>query len=204
LSTAARRKIDIKTAVESLSGGKVLAYPTETVWGLGADIKFPQAIESIFDMKGRSESKAVSLLVSGVEMAKTISDFDARVERLLHTFWPGPVTFVLPAKTSVPEAVHGGSGFVGMRCSNHPFVAALMAEYPRPVTTTSANRAGEKPAQSLVELAWLPEAVVKVPWTVRAEAGAPSTVMRIDGRNIEVLREGGIPSALVRRVAELL
>ncbi|MEQ1875964.1 MAG: L-threonylcarbamoyladenylate synthase [Bdellovibrionia bacterium] len=194
----------IKVCADALAAGKVLAYPTETVWGLGADIKFPHAVERIFDLKGRAETKAVSLLVSGVDMARTVADFDVRIEKILYAFWPGPVTFVLPATDEVPEVVHGGTKFVGLRCSSHPFIIRLMTAYPRPITTTSANPAGQKPAQSAAELDWLPAGVLRADWPGQTPTAKGSTVAKIVGRKIEVLREGDIPSSLILRMAELL
>ncbi|HEX4922650.1 MAG TPA: L-threonylcarbamoyladenylate synthase [Bdellovibrionales bacterium] len=189
----------IKLCRTALASGRVLAYPTETIWGLGADIKFRAAVESIYDIKGRDAAKAMSLLVADIGMARECAVFDASIERLMHAFWPGPVTFVLPARELVPEAVHGGTGFVGLRLSNHPFVFELMKAYPSPITTTSANRSGEKPAQSMDELDWLPPSVAKANWPGKTDSTKGSTVVKIAGGKIEVLREGAMPSRLIER-----
>lgn len=189
----------IKMCRTALASGRVLAYPTETIWGLGADIKFRAAVESIYDIKGRDAAKAMSILVGDIGMARECAVFDAPIERLMHAFWPGPVTFVLPAREIVPEAVHGGTGFVGLRLSNHPFVFELMKAYPSPITTTSANRSGEKPAQSMDELDWLPPAVARATWPGKTDSTKGSTVVRIANGKLGVLREGAVPSALIQR-----
>ncbi len=188
---------------QALNEGEMIAYPTETVWGLGVDIRFEKAIEALFALKGRSSQKSVSLLVSDVSMAKQLAEIDPQTEHLIHLFWPGPVTFVLPAKKTVPSSIHGGTGFVGLRRSNHIFVRKLFEKYDHPITTTSLNQSGEPAARSFEETQWLPSEVKVVPWSEQL-TGCGSSVVRIQGRAIACLRRGDFDMELFRRMAESL
>jgi L-threonylcarbamoyladenylate synthase len=194
---------EIERCRKAVIAGKVLAYPTETVWGLGADLNAPEAVKAIFEMKGRADTKAVSLLVRDISMAREFAETDSAIESLMQIFWPGPMTFVLQSKISVPESIHGGTGFVGLRCSSHLFVRELVRRLPRPITTTSANRAGEPPAQSADELSWVSRKTVVAKWSV-SEKGTSlkgSTIARMTGKHFEILRDGDLPVELFRTMA---
>lgn len=145
---------------QHLEGGGIIAYPTETVWGIGVLFDNERALESLIELKGREVSKGVSLLVSDFYMANEIAQIDSEeVKRFLQIVWPGPLTAVLPAKDFVSPVIHGGTGYVGLRLSSHPLVSRLMGVLQKPLTTTSANKSGEDPALSEDDLYWLPEQV---------------------------------------------
>lgn len=185
---------------EHLRAGGVIAYPTETLWGLGADIYDDDALEKIFEVKGRDAAKAVSVLVRDVNEAKKIAEIDHDIERLLYLFWPGPVTAVLPAKAHVSKAVTGGRSSVGIRCSSHPLIREFLRGYENPITTTSANRSGEPAALSSAELSWLPKEVLCFPEEVLKPSPGSTVLSFEDGRRVRVLREGAVKTDLVAEI----
>ncbi|MCB0365192.1 MAG: threonylcarbamoyl-AMP synthase [Bdellovibrionaceae bacterium] len=190
---------------QHLEGGGIIAYPTETVWGIGVLFDNERALESLIELKGREVSKGVSLLVSDFYMANEIAQIDSEeVKRFLQIVWPGPLTAVLPAKDFVSPVIHGGTGYVGLRLSSHPLVSRLMGVLQKPLTTTSANKSGEDPALSEDDLYWLPEQVRVVSEIGEGAGGQkPSTVVRIDGAGVEILRAGAIGEEELTRLAHI-
>lgn len=189
---------------EHLEKGGILAYPTETVWGLGADIRFPKSLERIFEIKGRSESKAMSVLVRDIYQAKELSHITPRIEKFLEMFWPGPVTFVIEAKDSVPKVITGETGAVGLRCSSHPFVRGLFKFFDGALTTTSANVSGQSAALKKEDLSWLPGEVLCVDWVEPLSTSPGSTVVKITKNKLECLRRGDLDFSLISDFADRL
>ena len=148
------REDDVAEAARALARGGVVAYPTETVYGLGVDARRDDAIASMIALKGRDEGRGISLLVTDLEMARPLLGAPPPADALALTraFWPGPLTIVLPASKSVAPSLVGPSGGVGLRCSSDPFARRLVEAFGAPVTSTSANRSGEEPARSAAEV----------------------------------------------------
>lgn len=179
-------------ANQILSDGKVLIYPTETLWGIGASINRVQAIQKIFDLKGRTKTQPLSLLVRDIDMAQHYADLKEPVLSLIENFWPGPVTFVLPALSTVPHLIHAGTNYVGLRCSSHPFIKQLMQERETPITSTSANLSHKDPIPQIQLLA---QAFKDIHCVASSETlkGPGSTVVKWDGKQLTCLREGDMP-----------
>lgn len=198
--------MELSQAIAYVRDGGVIAYPTETVWGLGALNSRPEALNQLLKIKGRDISKGVSLLVANIEMAEELAFIeDSRIKTFLQIGWPGPLTVVLKAKGVVHPLVHGGTGEVGLRLSSHPLIQKLMDGLWEPLTTTSANLSGQPPARSATDLAWLPPTVGVVGGT-EAEGLEPSTVIRIYEGKITLLRNGAIDLGeleLMARTCEL-
>lgn len=193
----------IGDAVRWLRGGGLLAYPTETTWGLGADIRSPEGLVRLRRWKGRESGDPISVLVEGVEAARAL-DFELgeTARALAERFWPGPLTLVVQARRSRLPGIARQDGAVGLRCSSHPLAAALARRLGRigagPVTATSLNRTGAPPARSGAEARALcqPQApeephMIEVPG---AEAGGDeaSTVVDVTGSEPRVLRWGAV------------
>jgi L-threonylcarbamoyladenylate synthase len=135
----------IAQAVERLRSGGVVAFPTETVYGLGACALNASAVRRVFELKGRPAHNPLIVHVSGAEMARrVVRSWPTQAECLAASFWPGPLTLVLPKAESVPEVVTGGPGSVNIavRCPDHPLTLALLAELGEPIVGPSANRSG--------------------------------------------------------------
>lgn len=193
--------MDVDQAVSHLLEGGIVAYPTETVWGLGALNKRPEALAQVIKLKGREVEKGMSLLVANIAMAEEVAFIsDQRIRRFLQIVWPGPLTVVLRAKPVVDPLVHGGTGEVGLRLSCHHLVQKLMVMLSEPLTTTSANRSGHSPARSRAELTWLPTNV-GILGREESEGIKPSTVIRIEGEKVFLLREGAIAREELARLA---
>ena len=128
--------------VSLLRSGGVIAFPTDTAYGLGADPFNGNAIDRIFQIKGRSDTKAILLVVSSIEMAESVAEPAEVFYDLAKLFWPGPLTMILPAKKSVPLKLTAGTGTVGVRWPVADFATRLVNDLGTPLTATSANRSG--------------------------------------------------------------
>jgi tRNA threonylcarbamoyl adenosine modification protein (Sua5/YciO/YrdC/YwlC family) len=190
----------IAAAVVHVLAGGLVAFPTETVWGLGADARSETAMAALRRFKGRSGAQPVSLLVPDLEAAVGLGlDVPPAARRLAALFWPGPLTLVLPGRAgALASGVSRADGAVGLRCSPHPVAAALahaIARTGSALTATSLNRHGEPPARHRDEAAALcigndtPLCIDSEP---DAGGAAPSTVVDCTVAPPRVLREGAI------------
>jgi L-threonylcarbamoyladenylate synthase len=141
----------LEAAVERLSAEGLVAYPTETIWGLGACADRPQAVARLFAWKGRRNDQPMSVLVRSIESAIRIGcRLDERAERLARAFWPGPLTIVVSCERRFASGVARGDGALGLRCSSHPIAGLLATALDDaglgPLTSTSLNRTGCTPA----------------------------------------------------------
>ena len=179
-------------AQKVLLEGQILIYPTETLWGMGADIYQTKAVQKIFDLKQRSSRQPISLLVRDLEMAQEYALIKEPILTHIQRFWPGPVTFVLPARPTVPENIHAGTHYVGLRCSSHPFLSQLMEKRTHPITSTSANISQKDPINRTHLLA---KTFGNIHCVVSDEIleGPGSTVIKWDGQQMTCLREGEMP-----------
>ncbi len=139
---------ELARALAALRAAQAVVYPTETVYGLGVDPFAPSALETLFALKGGRRGTGISLLVADAAMVEGLiaGPVPEGARRLMERFWPGPLTIVLPAAPTLPRALLGPAGGVGLRCSSDPVAAALIAGFGRPLTSTSANPTGEPPA----------------------------------------------------------
>ena len=193
---------ELVAAVERLRAQQLVAFPTETVWGLGADAREPEALRALQRWKGRAPDQAISVLVPSQARAAAVTGcpLPAAAEALAEAFWPGPVTLIVPARTHFAPGVLGEGGALGLRCSPHPVAAALVAAADEaglgPLTATSLNRSGEPAAATLAEARALcsgggAAALVADP-VVDASGAAPSSVVDCSGPRPRLLREGAV------------
>jgi L-threonylcarbamoyladenylate synthase len=135
-----------------LHAGGVIAFPTDTAYGLGADPFSERAVRRIFEIKGRAEDKPILLLVNSVEMARRVATITDRAMAVAARFWPGPLTMILPARPNVPSLVTAGTGTIGVRWPAAPFANRLLSAWDGPITATSANRSGMESAVTAAEV----------------------------------------------------
>jgi len=135
-----------------LRAGGVIAFPTDTAYGLGAVPFDERAVRRIFEIKGRPDTKPILLLVNSIAMAQSVAEVSEKALILAERFWPGPLTMILPARTSVPDLVTAGTGTIGVRWARAPFANRLLDTLAQPVTATSANRAGLPTAVTAAEV----------------------------------------------------
>src|SRR5579862_6688064 len=134
------KKICLSKAAEFIRNGELVAFPTETVYGLGANALDPAAIDKIFAAKGRPPGSPLIVHVSSMEMARgLVREWPERAEKLARKFWPGPLTLVLPKQPHVPDRLTAGLDTVGIRMPAHPIAQALIAQSGVPIAAPSAN-----------------------------------------------------------------
>jgi len=187
----------IGDAVDWLREGGLIAFPTETVWGLGADARSDRAISRLQRWKGRQKSVPVSILIADPDdLAELGFEPSDAARRLIENFWPGPMTLVLDCHGHFASGVSRADGAVGVRCSSHPLGAALArrlaAEGVGPVTATSLNRSGAPAALTLADAQTACGSAPEGPRLLAVEgaeaAGNPaSTVIDATGSNPRVL-----------------
>jgi L-threonylcarbamoyladenylate synthase len=185
---------ELAVAVVALRRGEIVAYPTETFYGLAVDAFDELALARLRELKGRAE-KAFSVLVVGAEMLERLCEPPSpRARALMERHWPGALTLALPARPDVPAAIVD-DGCVAVRESPHPLARALVRAFGGPVTATSANPAGGLPGTTpeQVEAALGGRCVVLSGGTT--PGGAPSTLVRVRDNRIEVLRPGAVTIA---------
>ena len=186
----------LAAAAAALMEGRVVGLPTDTVYGLAVDPLRPGAVAALFRAKGRPADLAVAVLVDGLDQADSVGVLDERARRLAHRFWPGGVTLVVDRRAMVDWDLGGDPTSIGLRWPDHPVPTAL-ADLVGPLATTSANRHGRPTLVTAAEVeAELGDDVALVVDGGRCE-GLPSTVVDCRGGEVQVLREGRVPSALV-------
>jgi L-threonylcarbamoyladenylate synthase len=131
---------DLSHAVAALKRGEVIVYPTETLYGLGADALNLDAVEKVFQLKGRDPQTPIPVLIADREMLGALVDeIPPLAKKLMASFWPGPLTLVLTARKNIPSALLNADGGIGVRISSEPVATGLVRALGRPITATSAN-----------------------------------------------------------------
>jgi len=187
---------ELDAAAAAVRDGDAVVYPTETVYGLGADATDAGAVERVFELKGRDRSKPLSLGVAGVDAALRYTRPSDRARRFMRAFLPGPVTVVVDRDPSLPDALTAGRDRVGVRVPDSEVALSLFERAaPTPVTATSANRSGTPSVTHPDDLdAGLREAVAAVVDAGTAP-GTESTV--VDPERNVVHRRGAMADAIV-------
>jgi L-threonylcarbamoyladenylate synthase len=183
---------ELAPAVEWLRAGKVVAYPTDTFYGLAADPASETAIRGLFALKGREASAAIPLVASSVAQVEVWCGLSQMSRQLADEFWPGPLSLICDAPARVVAAVHAGRRTVAIRVPNHPIARVLAAAFGGPVTATSANRSGEAAVECAPELPWANDDRVLVVDGGETTGGAPSTIVDARDRTPLLIREGAI------------
>lgn len=180
-----------------LTGGGVIVFPTDTIYGLGANALDEAAIRQVYRIKGRDERKPLSVLVRDMAMARRAACIDSRAEDILRKLWPGSVTVILRKKDAIPYSLTGGEESVAVRVSDHPFVAALFGRIDFPITATSANLAGRPDLLGAADIKSTFEGAESAP-DLFVNAGdlvrsLPSTIIDLtDMNNPRLLRMGAV------------
>jgi L-threonylcarbamoyladenylate synthase len=156
----------VSLAVRALRAGRVIAYPTEAVWGLGCDPFNPEAVQALLWMKNRPVEKGMILVADNMESVRPLMELPTSEEQQsrLKQSWPGPNTWLVPASRLVPEWIRGRHTKVALRVSAHPLVQRLCREFGGPIVSTSANPAGCREARSVFDVRkYFGDSVVAVP-----------------------------------------
>ena len=186
----------------TLENGNVIAYPTDTIYGIGADIYNNVAVEKLFATKERDYAKPVSLLYFDKE--KVFEDFNHLSDyetKFIEEFFPGPITLILQVKdeNKFPFPFIN-NGFVGIRVINLPQLNSLMKKYPNPITTTSINPSGMKPAKNCNEiLSYFPDHFSLIIDAGSSGNSIGSTVIKVGTANYQILRESAVSANEVEK-----
>jgi L-threonylcarbamoyladenylate synthase len=185
--------LSISDAAAIIRSGGLVAFPTETVYGLGANALDPGAVQKIFEMKGRPETSPLIVHVASIEMAQTIvTEWPPLAEELARQWWPGPLTLVLPKKSIVPDSVTAGLPTVAVRMPNHSTALKLIEQAGVPVAAPSANKfTGLSPTSPDHVRAAFGDQVPVLEGGPCA-VGIESTVVAIEGGKLNLLRPGMI------------
>ncbi len=196
-------KTDIVHLVNHLSQGEVIALPTETVFGFAINCTSEVAFQKLMAVKGRENYKPFTLMCSSVEEALNFVDVDNKIISLMNYFSPGPITYILSAKKNIPHWIDFSSGKVGIRIPDDKFILELIKSNKSPLLVPSANKAGEKPCSSYVEIIDKFEGEVSAVVEGNIENGVPSTIILVDD-DIILIREGNLKFETIRKYWETL
>lgn len=184
----------VRRTTEFLRNGEIVALPTETVYGLAANALDANAVEKIFEVKGRPANNPVIVHVANLEMAKRCAkSFPPVAEKLAKAFWPGPLTMVLPRGENIPKVVAAGGGTVGIRWPSHPFIQAVIRECDFPLAAPSANLSNHiSPTSAEHVRKQLGEKILLIVDGGQSQVGIESTVLDLNEMPPRILRPGMI------------
>ena len=193
---------DIAFAVNVLRSGGLVAFPTETVYGLGADAANERAVMTVFSTKGRpADHPLIVHLASAAEMTRWALDIPDVAWRIAERFWPGPLTLILRRAPGVSDAVTGGQDTIGLRVPAHPVALALLKAFGGGIAAPSANRFGRiSPTSAAHVLAEFGHSLPCVIDGGRCEIGLESTILDLSGGSPRVLRPGAITPAALNQI----
>lgn len=193
-------------AVEILREGGIIVFPTDTAYGLGVNALDENALEKLFELKGRPEQKPLHMVVWGVPMAEEYVHLDERAHKLVDAFLPGPLTLVLKHKENVPPTLVSGGGTVGVRIPDMPIALSICYEAGLPFTATSANKSGNPAPYSLADVEqYLGDKFDLIDYVIDA-GNLPmipvSTLVDLSGKSLSLLREGPITLEQIKKALE--
>jgi len=195
IDTAEPDQALVSRAAALVRAGGIVAYPTDTFYGLAANPASVAAVLQLYRIKGRQVDQAIPLIAANIEQLEACAGTLGRLARILvERFWPGPLTIVIPAWDGLVDAVHAGTGTVAVRVPAHPTARALAAACGWPITSTSANRSGD-PALTTpeaVRLALGPDLDAIVDGGT-SPGGQSSTIVDVTGREPRLVRAGAVP-----------
>lgn len=200
-------QVEIETAVQALRDGELVAFPTETVYGLGANAQNPAAVRKIFEAKGRPVSHPVIVhLDSPRFLHRWVREVPETATKLAERFWPGPLTMVMARAPNVHDVVTGGQDTVAIRVPSHPMAQQLLTAFGGGIAAPSANRYGKlSPTRAEHVREELGDTVKVILDGGECQIGLESTIVSFEGQSVRLLRPGAVTAAQIRQVVgELL
>lgn len=190
---------------EEIKNGKIVIFPTETVYGIGTNALDEKACARIFNIKGRSTGKALIVLVSNYEMLENIAmEINQTEKKLMEKFWPGALTIILKKKDIIPDIVTGGGKDVGVRMTSGGVARLLIEKSKVPIVAPSANLSGEQTGVSpKVIMKKLGDKVDYVIDIGDIKSDLTSTIVKVEDNKIRILREGKITKEKLNEIAEI-
>jgi L-threonylcarbamoyladenylate synthase len=183
----------IRQAAGMIRDGRVVAYPTDTLYGLAVDPRNTRAVKRLFELKGRPETSALTLIAADVGQVRDAAEMTRHAERLAQRLWPGPLTIVMRARPSIaPETLAGGLT-VGVRVPDHPVAAELARAAGFAITATSANQSGAPAVSSAEAVAASLPGVDVILDGGPSRGGAASTIVNACDADVSLIRAGAVP-----------
>lgn len=181
-------------AAAVIRGGGIIAFPTETYYGLGADPYNIDGLSRLFELKQRSLSKAILVIIDNMsQLNQLIADFPESYRSLIETHWPGPLTLIFPALSSLSQLLTGGTGTIGIRMSSSGSAKKICKAAGIPITATSANVSGHPPATCADEIVrYFGDKIDLIIDGGVAATPECSTIVTVDGNRLRVIRPGMI------------
>jgi L-threonylcarbamoyladenylate synthase len=191
-------------AAREIRRGGIVAYPTETFYGLGVSYSDAEALKRLFELKRRPKVKPMPLIIGDAPALAAVTSSPDRVTlRIIKAFWPGPLTILFAAKAGLLDLITGGSGKVAVRVPGRSFALDLARAVGYPLTATSANISGTPPASGPDEvIGYFGDAVDLLIDGGRTRGGRPSTIIDISEGDIKLVREGVIPYNEILKAAK--
>ena len=187
-----RNEFDL--AKKELDNSKVIAFPTETVMGLGVYYDDYNAYNLLNKIKERPEDKPYTLMLGDINKIKDYAYIDNRASKIISSFMPGEITILLPAKSNVPNYVTHNTGVIGIRVPNLDDLRDFLNYIDRPLLVPSANKSGKKPAMSDKEVKNIFNNEISYIFEGKAIGGVPSTIVDLTNKEVKIYREGNIKS----------
>jgi len=186
----------IDKAVDALRAGQIIAYPTETVYGLGVDPENETAINALYDVKGRELEKKLILIVSSVDqLQRYVDDLSETEEKLVRSFWPGPLSLLFSPSAGTPDYLLGDTGKICIRQTSDSVAASICESFGRAIVSTSANLSGNDPAKNAGSVE-VPGVVVCIDGGESGDV-SPSTIY--DTETGAVIRHGEISAEMIEK-----
>ena len=197
-------KKNIENAAKEILNGNIVAFPTETVYGLGADGLNPTAVAKIFEAKQRPSFNPLILHITSIDQLNELVHIESdKVYKLINHFWPGPLTLVLPKKDIVPDIVTAGNPTVAIRMPQHPIAKALIEACGKPIAAPSANQFGFlSPTTAAHVEKQLGEKVNIILDGGKSDVGVESTIIEVTEDKVWLLRHGGVSIEQLKEVCE--
>lgn len=191
----------IAEAVAVLKAGQVVAYPTETLYGLAVDVTSDRAVKHLYDLKRRDYGLPVAILVADIPMLQDyVTRIPAPARNLMKQFWPGPLTILFEAGAGISKGLMTNTGKIGIRISSHPVATALVRAFGKPLTTTSANLSGYPPSLQVKHvLKYFHDKLDCAIDGGECQPSRGSTVVDVSDETMAIIREGAILSDCVIR-----
>jgi len=204
ISSEAPDPAAIRYAAELIRRGELVAIPTDTFYGIAADPFNLAAVDQIYRVKGRPETRALPILVNSVALAVSLCrDVPYSFHKLAGKFWPGPLTLLVEASTGIPLKITANTGHVALRWPKSPFVTALIDLVKGPITGTSGNISGQPACATAVDL--LEQMGDRLPLIIdggETPGNLASTIVKLEGDDWTVMREGVVSEELIRAALE--
>jgi L-threonylcarbamoyladenylate synthase len=198
-------EIILTRAAEIIAHGGIIAYPTETFYGLGADATNEKAIQKIFAIKGRNFKNPISLIIGQTDnIYPLVQDVPQTAQKLMTAFWPGALTIVFLAANNVSPLLTAGSGKIGLRVSSHPGAQGIIQRLKRPLTATSANLTGAPECTRASEVAeQIGDKIDAIIDLGNTPGTKGSTIVDVTCTPVAILREGAISRKIIEKYIDI-